>query len=254
MIQTTLPKSLSASSKPFLLPNNNRVIIFSDLHIPYHSVSAIEFAVKEAKKFKPTTIILNGDVADFYSISKYLTDPSKRNLLEEIKTVRQFLTYLRSQFPKCRIIFKAGNHENRLSKYIFTKADQLAGLDVCSLSSVFGLEKLGIEFVEDTKIILCGNMMIVHGHEVGNICSKYPAESLFKFTQTNAVAGHTHRVSDYFYRTVTGEEFRTYVTACLCDLTPDYRPHNNWRNGFGYLEVDRKGEFDFTNIINNNGV
>jgi len=106
-----LPPSLAKKWEPFELGTSISVGILSDVHIPYHDEQALAAAVAYLRKRKPDVLLLNGDFADFYTISRYTKNPKKRNFKQEVKLLREGLAWLRSQFASSRIIYKLGNHD-----------------------------------------------------------------------------------------------------------------------------------------------
>ena len=61
---------------------NKRILVISDMHIPYHHKDSIKFLKEIKKEFKPDKIINIGDSVDFHAISTvsytHLTLPTKR--------------------------------------------------------------------------------------------------------------------------------------------------------------------------------
>jgi hypothetical protein len=107
-----LPKSIAQPWEPYVL-KAKRVLVLSDIHIPYHDEKALDAALKAGDAVNPDVVLLNGDMVDFHGISRYQSDPRKRSLKVEIDSMRQFLGHLRARFKKARILFKLGNHEER---------------------------------------------------------------------------------------------------------------------------------------------
>lgn len=73
-----LPKSDEAVYEPFYL-NHKRVLVMSDIHIPYHNITALTVALNYAKNEKPDAILLNGDALDFFGLSRFCKEPKKRD-------------------------------------------------------------------------------------------------------------------------------------------------------------------------------
>lgn len=215
---------------------SKKTLLLTDTHFPYQNNEAIKTCLADGKKFAPDTIILNGDIIDFYSLSRFVKDPKQRNLKNEIDITTEFLSTLRNKFPKAKILFKSGNHENRLKNFIYTKSEEFADLPELSLKSLLHLKDYNIEYVPDDEVIQLGKLSILHGHEAGNICSTYPARSLFMVAKTNAIAGHCHRQSSYVTKTISGETIKTYTQGCLCELAPDYSRYNEWCNGYAIID------------------
>lgn len=107
-----MPPSLAEPFVPFVVEGAKRVGVLSDIHVPYHSPGAVEAAVNQLKANNIDTLIINGDFADFYAISRHDKSP-ERDFPAELRMVREMLAYLRASFPKAKIIAKEGNHEFR---------------------------------------------------------------------------------------------------------------------------------------------
>ncbi len=108
-----LPPSQESNYQPFKLPiNHNNILLLSDIHVPYHNIQALTLALKYGLENDVNTILLNGDVIDFYAISRFEKDPRKRNFGHEVLMTRQFLQTLRKLFPHAAIYYKCGNHED----------------------------------------------------------------------------------------------------------------------------------------------
>ncbi len=88
-------------------------------------------------------IVLLGDYADFYSVSRHLRDPRLPHMLhEEVESVNQGLDELDHLFPKAKKVFLEGNHEVRLETYLSSQAPALFGLTSCRDLFQIGLRPL----------------------------------------------------------------------------------------------------------------
>lgn len=221
-----------------------RVLILSDLHFPFQNDKAIKKALTLGKLNKVTKIILNGDTLDCHAISRFVKNPKERNLRYEIETCREFLYSLRKQFPSATIIFKNGNHEQRLTTYLYTKAEEFSDLPELTLESLLHFKQNKIHYSPKEEVIRLGKLSVIHGHEAGGICTVYPARSLFLTSNTSCLAGHCHRQSSFVKRTIKGEIIRSFTVGCLCQLTADYSTHNDWVNGCALVTVDDNGDFE----------
>lgn len=208
----------------------DRTFVMADTHVPFHAPNAIARCLREATRYRPKTIVLNGDIIDCFSVSHWLTDPKQRNFKLEIQTTRQFLQRLRRRFPKAHIVYKFANHENRLQKYLFTHAAELSDLEEIKLSALLELKALDIEQVPVNEIINCGAWTILHGDEV-KLGGAYPARTLFNKTKCNSIASHVHRPTEFYTKALNGAVIRTFTTPCLCQLNPDFSPYNDWMHG-----------------------
>jgi len=218
-------------------------LILSDIHIPYHDEEALEIALSHGEEQGIEHIYLNGDTCDCYNISSYQRDPEERDLSNELTKTRQFLGHLRYRFPKARIVFKIGNHEERWERYLYHKAPELIGVANFELYYVLDFNKYGIELVSSRQKAKAGkHLTIIHGHEVRNT-GVYPARTLLQRTHVCSIAGHNHRTSTYGEKDADGKIIGSWTSGCLSELSPDYMPINQWNLGFIILEFDGK---DFT--------
>ena len=242
-----LPPSLS---KPWIPEevSATRTLVFSDVHIPFHDIKAIEAMIKFGIDYIPKLIILNGDIFDFYELSKFVKDPRLRNFGKEIEAGKAFLAYLRERFPKTEIIWKLGNHEERWQVYLFTRAPAVIGTDIWEYEKLMDCANYGVKVIQDKRIIMLGKLPVIHGHEF--FSSMYnpvnPARGLFLRGIHTALAGHWHQPSDHVERTLSGKVIKTWSAGCLCDLHPQYARLNKWAHGF--ITVDStNGSFQVDN-------
>ena len=146
----TLPKSYTEYPEKWYLPKaSKKVLVLSDIHIPYHDVDAINAALDYGKQQGIDTIYLNGDIADFYMISQHQKDARFRpSMKQELEMCQDFFAYLRQEFPKVNIYFKPGNHEYRLERYLILKAPELLGCEEFELDILLKLREYGILYLK----------------------------------------------------------------------------------------------------------
>lgn len=236
---------------PLILKDRCNALIFADVHIPFHVKVPVVETVKHGKDNGADLILLNGDTLDFFAVSFWEKDPRKRKFAQEIKTGKEFLAHLRAEFPKARIIFKLGNHEERYERYLRVKAPELLDVPDFQMEKLLGFENLGIECVADKRPIRLGDLNVLHGHEYKFAIQNpvNPARGLFLRTKAYAVCGHFHQSSYHTEKTVQQETIATWSTGCLCDLYPEYSPMNNWIHGFAFVEVAENGTFNMNNKV-----
>ena len=137
-----LPDSYEESFEHFHLPKHlKNVGVMSDIHIPYHSIEAIEEAINYFISKKVDSVFLNGDIIDCYMLSKFNPDPRKRHFRDEIEAFKQFIMVLKDNVSQ-NIFFKLGNHEERFEKTMILHAPEF--LDIPA--SLSGKEALQSEF------------------------------------------------------------------------------------------------------------
>lgn len=212
------------------------IIIGSDVHIPFQDDKAVDAFIKRCSESGGASgkqvIILNGDVIDMFMLSRF-TKGEGRNPMQEIEMCRDFLARVRKAAPKADIYYVIGNHEQRLEKYVLTKAPELASL----IEDVFSIIK-----VKDFNIKGCGsitindNLYIKHGTLLGNK-SGLSAIKEMENSYMSGASGHCHRLAKYIARK-SGKKFFWLETGCLCDMNPDYMVFPNWQQGFAEIRIE----------------
>lgn len=246
----TLPPSIADPWKPFELGNGIKVAILSDLHVPYHSEVAVPSAVKYCVSRSPGVVLINGDLADFYSISRHQKDPSKRDFKAEVTAVQKTLEWIRSEFPEARIVLKAGNHEERWQHWLWNCAPEISNFERMTLEQWIDAPEHGIEVVTDQRPVMCGRLPVMHGHEIGKGISApvNAARGLFLRTTSTMLQSHCHRTSQHVEPDWRHLDTATWSIGCLCDMNPEYARINKWNHGFGFVTVDDAGEFHVENL------
>jgi predicted phosphodiesterase len=245
-----LPKSDATILEPYIL-KAKRVLILSDIHLPYHDIDAITVAFNWAKKEKPDAILLNGDLLDFHSLSRYVKNPKMRDFAAEIDTFKHFFEVLSKVF-ECKIHYKLGNHCERYEHFLFMKAHELVGVEEFDFENIIKARANGINVIKDKRIVKCGNLNVFHGHEFFGSGGEHIAKGLWSKTGTSSLQGHNHRTQEYSYKNVDGKMYTTFASGCLCELQPAYMPHNQWNHGFAFVEVDGD-DFHLRNLRIHNG-
>jgi predicted phosphodiesterase len=243
-----LPRSIAKSWEPYKLETSRNVIL-SDIHIPFHDDEALSLAIAETVKYRPDGIILNGDITDFFAVSRWERDPREVNLKREIDQTVEFFAYMRQRFPKSKIVWKQGNHEERWEHYLWRKAPELLNVDSFDVAEIFKLNQFRIELVRDKRIIMAGKLPVLHGHEFpkGLTNPVNQARGMFLRGLECAIAGHGHRSSEHAEASLLGKLITCWSTGCLCNLNPEYAVINKWNHGFAFVEISKGGEFHVTN-------
>lgn len=243
-----LPESHADPFEPYII-NQSKTLIISDLHFPYQSNEAITLALNYGLQKDVNCILINGDLLDFATISRHEKDFRHRSVAEEFEAVRTFLKALRENFPKCKIVFKLGNHDERWEKWLYVKAPELFDCNDFQLEVLLKLGELKIDIVKDKRPIKIGKLTVLHGHEnTGGSGGVNPARSTFVKTLNSVLVGHYHKTSLHSEARMDGEIISVHSTGCLCGLYPNYMPLNKWCHGFAYVELDVKtGEYHVHN-------
>jgi predicted phosphodiesterase len=219
------------------LPEHLKKIgILSDIHVPFHSLEALTCAIKYLREQEIDCLYLNGDTFDFYSISRHEKEKDLRDFPREIEMARNFLQKLRDIFPTIPIYFKAGNHENRFQRYLFSQAEEFAGLHELQFDKFFRMDHLKIEWVEDWQGMEMGDLLVCHGHEI-MAGGMNPSQTTFNKTFCNTLIGHVHRTTSTIKKNGFKKFIHSYSTGCLTHLSPKYYPFAQHNHGFALVEI-----------------
>jgi predicted phosphodiesterase len=247
-----MPLSWYEEPQDYVIPAGiKRIGIINDVHVPFHAPNAVKAAIDYLQDANIDCLLLNGDIADFYSVSRFIRDPKLRNLPLEIDTVNQFLTYLQHNFDN--ILYKFGNHEVRLDDYVALRSPELNDLEGLSLHEVFHLVQRGIDFIDAKSLIRFGKLTILHGDEIQGGGAVNTARNKLLKSFDNILYGHHHATQYTSQNTINNKIVGSFGVGCLSGLKPRYMPNNNWNYGFAIAERDDVGDFEVHNkkIINN---
>lgn len=209
-------------------------IIINDLHIPFHDKPVTNLVLDFIRQERPDQVLLNGDVVDCYTVSSFNKNPlTQAGLKREIREAGEIMEYLSCINSKLWI---GGNHEDRLRRYIWGKAPELAELDELSFAQLFHLDRYGFKWLEYGDIHQIGKLSVTHG----NLARKHSGETARAHFDTfgrSVLVGHTHRLGAY-YKTRLGKPYVAFENGCLCGLNPEYVKHPDWQHGFAIVHHD----------------
>ena len=245
-----LPDTDETEWLPYDIPASvTRLLILSDVHIPYHNIEAVTLALQYGKERNINGIMLNGDILDFYGLSSFEKDPRKRRFSAELEMGREFLRILRKEFDGVPIYYKLGNHEERYERYLRIKAPELLDVSEFRMDVLLKFGEIGVELIDDMRIVHFGRLNIMHGHEFGRsvFSPVNPARGLFMRAKENCIIGHHHQTSSHAEPSLNGDVVNTWSQGCLSELHPGYMPINKWNLGFSYVEKESDGQFTVHN-------
>lgn len=234
---------------PFIFDTADCLLV-ADNHIPFHAEGALELAVKDGKIRGAKDVIILGDFLDCYQVSDFARQPDVSTLTQELHDGKKALRWLRKQFPKGRIIYKEGNHEERFAVRVHKAMPEIGKLLDLFAYEKLGFEELGIELVNDRRRIDMGYLSAIHGHELGKGTAVLvnAARTLQLKGKECAVVGHWHSPAQHRVRTLRNKHIGCWALGCLANLNPRYSPYNDWENGFGvFHRTDGNGNFVFEN-------
>jgi predicted phosphodiesterase len=234
-----LPESFESSYETYKIPKvHKKLLVVSDIHVPYHSVPAITSALDYAISAKVDSVLINGDLIDQHSLSKFLVDPRKRNFKEELESTKNLLDEIQKALP-VKTFLKWGNHDERYEHFLMRKAPELIGIEEYRLSNLLGTYAKGIEVIDDKRIIYAGKLAILHGHEINmKGTTVNPARTLYLKTKASCICGHLHVSSQHTEKRLDGYLVSTWSVGHLAEEHPQYAPINNWNLGFAIIDFD----------------
>lgn len=231
-----------------IIPADKRLleIVASDIHFPYEDNSAYQLFLQVLDDLQPDILVLLGDIIDCYSVSAHDKDANRATpaaFKEEVLYAKAKLEELRSILPNTRIIYKEGNHETRLSRYIAKNAAALSNLGCVTVPELLRLHEYGIEWVGNDDRLRIGKMWHIHGNEVSG-AGMSPARLKYGRMQCSFIFGHHHQRDKYRPRAYDGSQHGAYANPCLCDLEPEYMHHTHaWSHGFTIIDHDSDSTF-----------
>lgn len=183
-----------------------KVLVISDLHIPYHREDLLDIVSKHAEEV--SLIVFNGDIIDCKPISRYV-ELGRGKLIDEMVKCHEILKQIDDMTPGVHKVMILGNHEVRLSKYMAANSTELNDLHTDNVlrEIVEGFKKVNHEKAQVTYYSPLPNYEVLDTwYLVDNGCiychpisfSKIPARTAY-----NAV--------EYFVR--NGVEFDTCLVA-----------------------------------------
>lgn len=213
-----------------------RVVFIPDIHAPYIHADAFHTAMAFLRAFDPDVVFVLGDVIDFYQLSRFSKSPTRLTELQyDIDQAVWALKWIRKSAPKAKIYFLKGNHEERLNKFLWTKAAELISLRDLTVPHLLELNQpdINMEYVETGSMMYRG-ILVKHGNVV-RARSGYTATGELEKAWISGVSGHTHRLSQ-IYKTNFAGMFTWLESGCLCKLDPEYAEGQitDWQHGLSY--------------------
>jgi len=232
-----------------------RIMITGDYHIPFQDNKAVDIMLQFARDYKPNHFVINGDLMDFYGISKFDKNPERSgqtSLQQEIDKANDILDKIKKALPiYCKIYFADGNHQNRLQRYLWSNTE-LFGLEVLMVENFLRLKERGIKYVTEsgdywktaTGHLLLGDVVVQHGDNRLNGASMsqysgYSAKNTMSRMNMSTCMNHTHRGA-VVYHTTPYVRLVGMEAGCLCQKTGTA----DWQQGFITFEVENKKSYN----------
>lgn len=107
-----IPSPTERFDKPLEVEEDN-VVLFFDMHAPFHDAKWINSVIELALKYDCSLAGIGGDLVDFTALSKYGRQ-ERVELEDEFRSAEQIISALADTFD--RVVYCGGNHEMRLPR------------------------------------------------------------------------------------------------------------------------------------------
>ncbi len=210
-----------------------RYLFVPDTHVPYHNKRSWRLMVEAARSWRPDGIVVMGDLADFFAVSSHSKDPRRvLQLKSEMQQANAALDDLDSLGATDRR-FIAGNHCDRLQRYLQDKAPEL--FDFVDVPRLLHLEDRGWKYTPYKKYDRLGKLYMTH--DVGS-SGRYAVFRALETFAHSVVTAHTHRLQYIVEGDATGGSRVSVSFGWLGDVDAvDYmneaQAKKSWGQGFG---------------------
>lgn len=251
-----------------------RILSISDLHIPFH----LPIDIYKPYIGKVDTLVLNGDLEDCQSCSKF-SKKYRIDVDKEMVMTREFLIELIHMLTPKKVIVVKGNHEHRMGRYLsdrlnedlmsimpdspmdliindgFRVKDRINKTETwySPIVEVFKDENVEISYTGEwyRKV---GQTIFAHPLSYSSGMLKTTEKAVDHFLRKDrdfeaVVLGHTHKLGSYVQGNI-----KMFEQGCCCDLNKlDYNDGYltlPGQNGYLYICQDKDGKIidDYTKI------
>lgn len=243
-LKVEIPQTKAAPKDPGGIKT---IVVFNDIHAPFHSEEDFTVACKILKyqsDIRVDLFAVAGDWGDFYTVSSFSKDPRRTNQIQdELIAQADVLGRAAEAAGNAKKIAIAGNHEERLQRFITNNAPALASLDQLKLENLLGLASMGYEF-HPLYYLVDDIFLIKHGNSVAQEAGQTALKEL-DITGISGISGHTHRLgyveSTTWAEQIRGEPPRVWIeNGCLCrgeDQSYLQGRPANWQQGFSVVRI-----------------
>lgn len=226
------------------------VLCCSDVHIPYHDPFAWAAFVARLVDVQPDRLVINGDFADFASVSMHDDGTPRPSFQHELDAVGEKLSFLRKVMKRKPIHYVEGNHEDRYRRFVGKTAPTLSGRE--TWHSALRLADHRITHTAYGAVHKIGHLGFTHGVYAGDA---YAKQHLARYG-CNLVIGHCHRAQIHTMP-VAGPEGSQHVRGafglpCLApvDECSYIKGPTGWTQGHGEFWIEKEsGRFTADVVI-----
>ena len=187
--------------------DNSRILLISDLHIPYHHPDALDFLQYLKDKYNPTRVICLGDEMDKHALSFHDSDPDLPSAGDELRMSLPVIAKLKEMFPVMDIL--ESNHGSLL--YRKAHAFGIPKHYLKSYNDVLGVDSDWKWYYDITVDLPNGNKCYLHHGKSSNVTKTSQTMSMC------SAAGHFHETFKIEYWGNPVALYWAMQTGCLID-------------------------------------
>lgn len=186
---------------------NDRVLIISDMHIPYQHPDTLAFLAHLKRKYNPTRVICMGDELDKHAMSFHDTDPDLPNAGDELRQSLPVIKKVKKLFPVMDVL--ESNHGSMLFRK--AKAKGIPQAYLRNYNDVLEVDSGWTWHIELTIELPNGNGCYFHHGKSNNVTRVSQQMGMC------AVQGHYHELLKAEYWGNPKGLFWGLQTGCLID-------------------------------------
>lgn len=187
--------------------DNSRILLISDLHVPYHHRDSFEFLLHLKHKYKPTRVICVGDECENQALSYHEKSPELFSAGYELIEAKKYLKELEGMFPEMDIL--ESNHGSLA--YRKAKSHGIPKEYLKSYNEILGVGE-GWKWHHDMVIELPnGSKLYLHHGKSPNVLK------LSQQYAMNAAQGHHHNSFSISYWHTPEHLLWGISVGCLID-------------------------------------
>jgi predicted phosphodiesterase len=211
---------------------SNLCVVLPDIHIPGEDRAALTWALAYTVRLKPNHVILLGDVMDFRSLSRFPKSPAQTAALrQELKRGREWIALFEEVIRPARVTFLLGNHEERVSKYLWKQAPELNCLPELAVPALLRVPERW-KVVPYRGYVMEQGVMVTHGERYGRTAT---LSNLAEYG-CSVITGHSHRAVLVDRRMPNGKILTGVEAGCLCKLNQGYSTTTNWVHALAVIQ------------------
>ena len=183
-----------------LRTGNERVLVISDLQVPYEHKDALEFMVAVSEAVQPTRVINIGDEVDQHAIGRFDPDPDAASAGDELRIAKRHLAKWYEAFPYADVMI--GNHDRMASRKAMS-----GGIPAAWIRSYN--EVLNTPNWNWVESVIYDDVLYEHG-EGGQAAAKA------KNNLMSSICGHTHTLA--YVQWFVGKRFKVFGMQVGCGV------------------------------------